>query len=140
MREESVDSVEEIIEKLKRGEINRHYARTLMNHSSSRSHAIFRIYVQAVASPWLRGERAQAGEALVTESWLNFVDLAGSERVSSHDRLEEGYKTKERIKEGQHINKSLFFLTQVIKLKSEGKTNVHIPYRNSPLTKILRSS
>lgn len=111
-----------------------------MNHSSSRSHAIFRIYVQAVASPWLRGERAQAGEALVTESWLNFVDLAGSERVSSHDKLDEGMKTKERIKEGQHINKSLFFLTQVIKLKSEGRNNVHIPYRNSPLTKILRSS
>lgn len=140
VREESVDSFEEIIEKLKRGEINRHYARTLMNHSSSRSHAIFRIYVQAVASPWLRGERATEGAALVTESWLNFVDLAGSERVSSHDKLDEGIKSKERIKEGQHINKSLFFLTQVIKLKSEGKNNVHIPYRNSPLTKILRSS
>jgi hypothetical protein len=111
-----------------------------MNHSSSRSHAIFRIYVQAVASPWLRGERAGAGEALVTESWLNFVDLAGSERLSGHDRLEEAGKTKERINEGKHINKSLFFLTQVIKLKSEGKNNVHIPYRNSPLTKILRSS
>jgi hypothetical protein len=106
VREESVDSVEEIIDKLKRGEVNRHYARTLMNHSSSRSHAIFRIYVQAVASPWLRGEKAQAGESLVTESWLNFVDLAGSERVSAHDKLEQGDKTKERIKEGQHINKS----------------------------------
>ena len=31
-------------------------------------------------------------------------------------------------------------MTQVIKLKSEGKSGVHIPYRNSPLTKILRSS
>lgn len=44
-----------------------------------------------------------------------------------------------RVKEGQHINKSLFFLTQVIALKAEGKME-HIPYRNSPLTKILRSS
>ncbi len=49
------------------------------------------------------------------------------------------------MKEGQHINKSLFFLTQVIALKAEAKrTNqnneAHIPYRNSPLTKILRSS
>lgn len=104
-----MDSVSEILDKLKRGEINRHYARTLMNHSSSRSHAIFRIYVQAVASPWLRGERASVGEALVTESWLNFVDLAGSERLSGHDRLEEAQKTKERINEGKHINKSLFF-------------------------------
>ena len=47
---------------------------------------------------------------------------------------------KERVKEGQYINKSLFFLTQVISLKSEGKADTHIPYRNSPLTKILRSS
>lgn len=52
-----------------------------------------------------------------------------------------------RVKEGQHINKSLFFLTQVIALKAEsGRKNNgqaaehHIPYRNSPLTKILRSS
>ena len=69
-----------------------------------------------------------------------------------------------RVKEGQHINKSLFFLTQVIALKAEmnnkkptttpgqqtsgGATtagsqpsaDAHIPYRNSPLTKILRSS
>ncbi len=43
------------------------------------------------------------------------------------------------MKEGQHINSSLFFLTLVIQLKSSGK-NQHIPYRNSPLTKILRSS
>ena len=46
---------------------------------------------------------------------------------------------QQRVKEGQHINKSLFFLTQVISMKAEGKKD-HIPYRNSPLTKILRSS
>ena len=44
-----------------------------------------------------------------------------------------------RIKEGQHINKSLFFLTQVIAMKAEGSRD-HIPYRNSPLTKILKTS
>ena len=48
-----------------------------------------------------------------------------------------------RVKEGQHINKSIFFLTQVIALKADfnsRKGEQHIPYRNSPLTKILRSS
>ena len=34
---------------------------------------------------------------------------------------DESNKVKDRIKEGQYINKSLFFLTQVISLKSEGK-------------------
>jgi len=74
--------------------------------------------------------------------------LAGSERVSNHNNLEEVIKDsvttlvkckEDRVKEGKSINKSLFFLTQVISLKAEGKTE-HIPYRNSPLTKILKSS
>jgi hypothetical protein len=87
--------------------------------------------------------------------------LAGSEKVSSHydnkdpdelyvmdfgdqvPKIDE--KVQTRIKEGKNINKSLFFLTQVISLRAEGKpspgaTGLHIPYRNSPLTKILRSS
>jgi len=77
------------------------------------------------------------------------VDLAGSEKVSNHNNLNdimvkenENYISKlkeDRVKEGKSINKSLFFLTQVIGMKSEGK-NEHIPYRNSPLTKILKSS
>lgn len=70
---------------------------------------------------------------------LNFVDLAGSEKVSSHYENkdpEELYvmefgdqapkidaKVQNRIKEGKNINKSLFFLTQVISLRAEGKFN-----------------
>jgi len=82
------------------------------------------------------------------------VDLAGSEKVSNHHQhdsllssafLGSMSQTRDqshmRVREGQHINKSLFFLTQVIALKAEGrKSEQHIPYRNSPLTKILRSS
>lgn len=44
-----------------------------------------------------------------------------------------------RLKEGLSINKSLFNLTQVIHMLSQ-KPNHHIPYRNSTLTKLLRSS
>ena len=75
----------------------------------------------------------------IMESVLNFVDLAGSERASIHDEA-QGTKKKERIMETKHINKSLFFLNQIISLKSEGQPERYIPYRNSPLTKILRSS
>ena len=139
VREEAIDDWTDAIEKLKRGEINRHYARTVMNHSSSRSHTIFRVYIQALSSSWNNRGGSTGNPAYVTESWFNFVDLAGSEKVSNHDQIEEGNKLQLRVKEGKHINKSLFFLTQVIKLKSEGK-KTHIPYRNSPLTKILRSS
>lgn len=71
----------------------------------------------------------------------NFVDLAGSERISIHDHFfqktreksvghhtsspsnSSNYSTmlKDRVNESKHINKSLFFLTQVISLKSQGK-------------------
>ncbi len=73
------------------------------------------------------------------------MDLAGSEKVSNHNGLPEvlcdnaGKLKDDRIKEGKSINKSLFFLTQVISMMAEGKQE-HIPYRNSPLTKILKSS
>ena len=75
---------------------------------------------------------------------LNFIDLAGSERADSH--VTEGRNkspnngfNKQIQKEGKHINKSLFFLTQVIAMRASG-TSDHIPYRNSPLTKILKVS
>jgi len=149
--EEIVSSIDEVLQKIQKGEANRHYASTTMNHSSSRSHTIFRLYVQSMPA-----EIDSSHSNYITESLLNFVDLAGSERADVHDKTKINGKTvsmdplaplnmgfnvqKERIKESQRINKSLFFLTQVISLKSQGKPDAVIPYRNSPLTKILRSS
>jgi centromeric protein E len=43
--EQSVSSIEEILQVIHQGEKNRHYAETTMNHRSSRSHVIFRLYV-----------------------------------------------------------------------------------------------
>ena len=66
-------------------------------------------------------------KGIATESIMNFVDLAGSEKVSVHDKAKNfspsgNDKLKERVNESKHINKSLFFLTQVISLRSQGKT------------------
>jgi centromeric protein E len=44
------------------------------------------------------------------------------------------------MNEGKYINSSLFYLTQVITKLSEKGSEAHVPYRNSNLTKILRSS
>ena len=97
---------------------------------------------------------SEVSDRVITEAILNFVDLAGSEKVSNDQNMVDYasyprstfvggesnlHSIKERVKEGQYINKSLFFLTQVISLKADGKRD-HIPYRNSSLTKILRSS
>lgn len=63
------------------GEYNRHYAETRMNHQSSRSHTLFRLHVESVATT---ASGDDAGTNVIRESVLNFVDLAGSEKVSNH--------------------------------------------------------
>lgn len=109
-----------------------------MNHSSSRSHTIFRLLVTSVTSTV--GQRN-----VTTESALNFVDLAGSERLSNlrWKRAKLNQSLDLLLSEGKHINTSLFYLCQVITKLSEralNKSDLHIPYRNSNLTKILQSS
>jgi len=136
----TVSSMEEVLSLIDKGEDNRKYAATAMNHFSSRSHTIFRLNVTSVTHK----------ENRTTESMLNFVDLAGSERVSNLADTSLDQKAKRQrfanidtlINEGKHINTSLFYLCQVINRLSKSGTvsEKHIPYRNSNLTKILRSS
>jgi len=90
---------QEALQYLAQGEVNRTVASTAMNSKSSRSHAIFTIYLEIKP-------KIELGEKIV-HSKINLVDLAGSERTK---------KTKSEGKtlvEANHINKSLFFLEQV---------------------------
>ena len=78
--EEIVTSIEDIIDIIRKGEANRHYASTIMNHVSSRSHTIFRLYVRCIPN-------LIETTSVITESILNFVDLAGSEKINIHDSI-----------------------------------------------------
>lgn len=159
--EQVVNSIDEVLERLAKGEENRHYASTNLNHHSSRSHTIFRLNVRSLKMiPKEKIEdQDESFENITTESVLNFVDLAGSERVNSLQAMAETERgrhgqfslvtTKSDIDkvmaEGKNINTSLFYLCQVINKLSEKKLGIiknesHIPFRNSNLTKILRSS
>lgn len=78
----------------------------------------------------VRGTDVKTGS--MSHGNLHLVDLAGSERV---DRSEV---TGDRLKEAQHINKSLSALGDVIFALSQ--KSPHVPFRNSKLTQVLQSS
>lgn len=143
LSEYAVASITEVMERLAKGEVNRHYAATTMNHNSSRSHTIFRLNIRSIQ---VLGETDDE-ENLTTESILNFVDLAGSERVGNLQAAGGVGKNEmeKLLAESKNINTSLFYLCQVITKLAEMKLGLirndsHIPFRNSNLTKILRSS
>ncbi|KAG4192730.1 hypothetical protein ERO13_A07G172732v2 [Gossypium hirsutum] len=101
---------------------NRAVSATALNARSSRSHNIVTVHV--------RGRNVKTGTVLYGN--LHLIDLAGSERV---DRSEV---TGHRLREAQHINKSLSSLGDVI--FALAKKSPHVPYRNSKLTQVLQSS
>lgn len=66
---------------------------------------------------------------------FHFVDLAGSER------LKRTGATGERAKEGISINSGLLALGNVISaLGDQSKKALHVPYRDSKLTRLLQDS
>lgn len=125
-------------------------ASTNMNATSSRSHAVFTIEFTHAKVTRTEGEIVGTSERV---SKINLVDLAGSERAAATGA------TGIRLKEGANINKSLSTLGKVISALSlnsggnifiyvclfilfflGGKKPVHVPYRDSVLTWLLKES
>ncbi|XP_012662300.2 kinesin-like protein KIFC3 isoform X1 [Otolemur garnettii] len=118
-RVQSVDDINKVFEF---GHTNRTTEFTNLNEHSSRSHALLIVTVHGV----------DCSTGLRTTGKLNLVDLAGSERVGKSGA--EG----SRLREAQHINKSLSALGDVIAaLRSR---QGHVPFRNSKLTYLLQDS
>uniref|UniRef100_A0A3Q3IY54 Kinesin motor domain-containing protein n=1 Tax=Monopterus albus TaxID=43700 RepID=A0A3Q3IY54_MONAL len=99
---------------------------THMNANSSRSHMVILLQLKQIFSK----------ESITKQSNINLVDLAGSERQRSSG------SEADRLKEGTAINLSLTTLGNVIALAdvAVGKKVIHIPYRDSVLTKLLQSA
>ncbi|KAL8543641.1 hypothetical protein ACS0TY_004278 [Phlomoides rotata] len=117
-----VKSTTDVLELMNVGLMNRAVGATALNERSSRSHSILTVHV--------RGMDLETDAVL--RGCLHLVDLAGSERV---DRSEA---TGDRLREAQHINKSLSALGDVIFALAQ--KSPHVPYRNSKLTQVLQSS
>lgn len=136
----NVRTMEEVIYLLIAGQRNKTVFATAMNDRSSRAHTVFTLSLTQTNS--------HAGKIL--ESTYHMVDLAGSERIKKSKAVGQ------RVEEAKHINKSLSTLERcILRLsqesakatlasksdkKSKNNHKVHIPYRDSELTRLLEQS
>ena len=107
------------------------------NSRSSRSHLVARLHLRQEREkrPGNGGaeESAGEGETEVLSSTLTLVDLAGAERAA--ESKAEGVQ----LKEAGSINQSLLAFGNVVsRLAEGGGARVHVPYRSSKLTRLLR--
>ena len=145
--EERVNTPDEFMQVLYKGEAARSYASTTMNDNSSRSHVIYRVAIEIAPLDGAEVEEDDMASLMNKDegvnsriSYMNLVDLAGSERQKSTNA------TGKTLKEGANINKSLLALGAVINKLGEagkakkGQKEAFIPYRDSKLTRILKQS
>ncbi|KAB8290374.1 hypothetical protein EYC80_010807 [Monilinia laxa] len=128
MEESHIKSARDGVKILQDGSFKRQVAATKCNDLSSRSHTVFTVtaYIKRTA---------ENGEDYVSAGKLNLVDLAGSENIQR-----SGAENK-RAAEAGLINKSLLTLGRVINaLVDRSSRDVHIPYRESKLTRLLQDS
>lgn len=118
LKEMDVSTPQELLSLVEDGLLNRTTHATEANDVSSRSHAICQIFFRDKLTGKVRGK-------------LTLVDLAGSERgtdTKQHNR--------QRRTESSEINTSLLALKECIR----SIESVHVPYRQSKLTLILKAS
>lgn len=115
-----ITSRQDANEILKIGNQNRHVRTTVHNETSSRSHAMFSIFLNP-RSPNVE-----------KSSVIHFCDLAGSEglRTTNHKGIAQT--------ESVHINQGLLAIRKVVQALSKGTES--IPYRDSVLTTVLKDS
>jgi hypothetical protein len=157
-----VDDEASTMEVVRMGLRNRRVHSTTYNMNSSRSHAIFQMYLdfeerdEASAQSQKAGNNSEARKLDIRRRVLTFVDLAGSERVQTHHQA----KSKAQFKEAVAINKSISALGNCIQAlasmsqqqqegsvegggnaflsASSGSNKIsHVPFRDCKLTRLL---
>ena len=119
LTEKKVENINELMQIIEFGLVNRVVGITGANTDSSRSHGIIQIILK--------------NEKQIQYGKISFIDLAGSERAI--DTIDTNKQTKF---DGAEINKSLLALKECIRALDQEKK--HTPFRGSKLTLVLRDS
>lgn len=125
LEEALINSAEDGMRAIQVASRNRRIAATKCNEKSSRSHCVYTLTVHIK-------ETLADGEELLKVGKLNLVDLAGSENIGRSGA------ENARAREAGLINQSLLTLGRVINHLVEH--SIHVPYRESKLTRLLRDS
>lgn len=139
LQEFEVSDVQIVREFIEKGNAARSTGSTGANEESSRSHAILQLVIKKHKETsnnnhnFRRHGEAHESKASKIIGKISFIDLAGSERGA--DTTDNDRQT--RI-EGAEINKSLLALKECIRALDNDQ--IHIPFRGSKLTEVLRDS
>ncbi|OAF68080.1 hypothetical protein A3Q56_04179 [Intoshia linei] len=115
---------------LQEGIRNRHICQRTSNEHSSRSHTVLTIRITS--------EYPDVNDNSVVikhNGKLIFVDLAGNEKIKNQEVVNSTMQN-----ESNNINKSLLVLGKCIASLSSRRKHMHVPYRDSKLTKLLAES
>ncbi|XP_058083637.1 kinesin-like protein KIN-13A [Magnolia sinica] len=135
LQEFEVSDVQIVKEFIEKGNAARSTGSTGANEESSRSHAILQLVIKKHNEVKESRRHNDANEPKIGRvvGKISFIDLAGSERGA--DTTDNDRQT--RI-EGAEINKSLLALKECIRALDNDQ--IHIPFRGSKLTEVLRDS
>lgn len=123
-------NVEDVMDLVIKGNMNRTTSATDANEASSRSHAVLQIHI-------MQHNRTADLKSDHTFATLSIIDLAGSERAATTKNRGN------RLYEGANINRSLLALGNCINalcLNDGTRRTCHVPYRDSKLTRLLKFS
>ncbi|XP_019070312.1 kinesin-like protein KIN-13A isoform X1 [Solanum lycopersicum] len=135
LQEFEVSDLQIVKEYIVRGNAARSTGSTGANEESSRSHAILQLVVKKhnEVKDYRQNNDGNDYKGGKVIGKISFIDLAGSERGA--DTTDNDRQT--RI-EGAEINKSLLALKECIRALDNDQ--IHIPFRGSKLTEVLRDS
>ena len=157
LKETVINSVDDLIKCINKGFSSRAVSSTNMNDQSSRSHCLVQIRLEQ--------KKADGSSDVTKNSKLNLVDLAGSEKVKKTGAKGAALKEAQNINKSlSALGKIIRMLSDKQmkdqakdKEKSEGESSggkkkksrrkgsqddkpLHIPYRDSKLTRMLQNS